>query len=89
MINELLTVKIKNGRVSFGTIPDGLAIRVEDYDVKTTPLFLEEMTSLQQTLGLAKDEETGEWYKLEMYTDSVYDSTVFDQLDLPFQAEEA
>ena len=47
------------------------------------------MTSLQQTLGLAKDEETGEWYKLEMYTDSVYDSTVLDQLDLPFQAEEA
>lgn len=88
-VNQLLTVKIKDGKVSFGEIPDGLMVRVQDYDVKRTPLFIDESPDLQATLGLNKDEETGEWYRLETYTDTISDLTALDQLDLPFQAEEA
>ena len=87
MIDSLVVLKLKDNKISFDQIPDGVGVKIKNYDIGPTPMFLEEDLELQFKLGLSKDEDTGEWYRLELFVEPK--NEFLDQLNLPFQVEEA
>lgn len=87
MIDSLVILKLKGNQISFDQIPERTAIKVKNYDVGRLPLLLEEDRELQFKLGVEKDTETGEWYKLDLYTETKYEG--LDQLELPIEEAQA